>query len=264
MTRVTGKVVLITGAGSGIGQASAIKLAEEGAQVVVCDIDQSGLEATCKQLNPNNLYLSLTLDVTRNDAWKEALTLIIKQFGRLDGLVNCAGIVMQKSIADTTLESFRRIHKVNLEGPFLGIKHCYEAMRTNPEGGSIVNVSSILGQIGMANHIAYSSSKGGLRLLTKAAALEFGATNSKIRVNSIHPGTIWTSMVTDLVGEAPETKAMMASMAPLNRVGEPSDIANAVTYLMSDSSRFVTGSELTIDGGTTAGLHLATAQSSGE
>jgi NAD(P)-dependent dehydrogenase (short-subunit alcohol dehydrogenase family) len=176
----------------------------------------------------------------------------MERFGRLDVLVNCAGVFLASSIRDLTLEKWRWVMSINLDGVFLGVKYASDAMaRTG--GGSIINMSSAGGIVGTSDSSAYNASKGGVRLLTKAAAIEFSRSGHdfNIRVNSVHPGVIETPMTAPLIGDPRGGKEML-NWQPMGRFGEPVDVAYGVLYLASDESKFVTGSELVIDGGWTA------------
>jgi NAD(P)-dependent dehydrogenase (short-subunit alcohol dehydrogenase family) len=189
-------------------------------------------------------------DVTSETAWERTIETALQSHGRLDVLVNNAGVALVRAVTDTTLEEWRSLQAVNLDAVFLGTKHAVRAMRLHGEGGSIVNVSSASGLVGAPLSSAYCASKGGVRLFTKAVALECAAEG--IRVNSLHPGAVRTPIWAK-VGLSLEDEAALAGASPLRRMAEPEEIADAVVYLASDASRFVTGSELVIDGGYTAG-----------
>jgi len=249
MNRVSGKVALVTGAASGLGKAIAMLLARESAQVSATDINETGGEETVEEIGrQGGLALFLRHDVASESDWKEVVRATVKRFGRLDVLVNCAGVYPSLSIAETTFEKWRSVMSINLDGAFLGTRYGAEAMKET--GGSIINISSTAGLIGVANSAAYSASKGGVRLLTKAAAVEFARAGYNIRVNSVHPGVIKTPMSAPLVNDAVAGKALLDG-TPIGFFGEPDDVAYGVLYLASDESRFVTGSEMVIDGGRT-------------
>jgi NAD(P)-dependent dehydrogenase (short-subunit alcohol dehydrogenase family) len=184
--------------------------------------------------------------------WQTVMALIMKQNQGLDVLVNCAGVFSDASIEVLTLEQWRKVMCVNLDGVFLGIKYAVGAMKESG-GGSIINLSSVGGLIGTINSAPYNASKGGVRLLTKAAAMEFSKAgyDYNIRVNSIHPGVIETPMTAPMISD-PEGGAQMLSWTPLGHFGEPLDVAYGALYLASDESKFLTGSELVIDGGWSA------------
>lgn len=251
--RVAGKVALITGAASGLGKATAERLAEEGAAVVVADIRLEEAEKVAAAIaGKTGRAKALKLDVTSEADWIAAVAVTEQAFGKLNVLVNNAGTADGTWVHKLTLERWRQIHAINLDGVFLGIKHGAEAMK-RAGGGSIVNISSVAGLVGIAEAAAaYCSSKGGVTLLTKATALEFALLKTNIRVNSIHPGYMDTPMLQGVIAayrEPEEARARLTSSEPLGHLGEPRDIANAVLYLASDESKFVTGSQMVVDGG---------------
>ncbi len=252
--RVKGKVALVTGGASGIGRASAILLGKEGATVVVSDIqDDMGKDTVgaIKKAGGDAVYLRH--DVANEDAWISVIVEIKNRFGKLNVLVNNAGIAIAGPIVEMTLADWRRQQSINLDGVFLGIKHGVPLMRASG-GGSIINISSVAGLKGSANLAGYCATKGGVRLFTKAAAMETVGDN--IRVNSVHPGIIetpiWLAIVpgANLPGaNTPDLDTLAANAVPMAKKGVPEDIAQGVLYLASDESRYVTGSELVIDGG---------------
>jgi NAD(P)-dependent dehydrogenase (short-subunit alcohol dehydrogenase family) len=261
MGRVDGRVAIVTGGASGIGRGCALRLAEEGANVAVTDIqDEMGekVVAEISAAGPDALYLRH--DVTEEAAWIDVVGRVVERFGRLDILVNNAGIGILGPVITFSLEDWRRQNAVNLDGVFLGTKHAIPAMRESG-GGSIINMSSVAGLQGAPNFSGYCASKGGVRLFTKAVALECAADH--IRVNSVHPGVIdtpiWTKTSNEDVaipsGEAstPDPKAIAAQIVPSGEVGYPRDIADGVVFLASEESRYMTGTELVIDAGITAG-----------
>jgi NAD(P)-dependent dehydrogenase (short-subunit alcohol dehydrogenase family) len=253
MGRVAGKVAIVTGGASdpGLGRTAALALAREGAAVVVTDIEGAGAEKTAADIrDAGGRALALVHDVTSESRWSEVIAETASAFGRLDVLVNNAGIAVLKSIADLSLSDFERQIAVNLTSVFLGCKHAMPQMKENG-GGSIVNMSSVAGLIGTPGGAAYGASKGGVRILTKCVAVE-GARNG-IRCNSIHPGFIWTNMQAAFVRSLPQGAIDPAQLpVPLGRMGQPEDIAHCVLYLASDESSYVTGAELTVDAGMTA------------
>jgi NAD(P)-dependent dehydrogenase (short-subunit alcohol dehydrogenase family) len=247
--RLEGKVALITGAAKGQGAAEAKLFAKEGASVVLADVavdDGRKLEATLNESGASALFVKL--DVTSLSDWRAAVSAAVEKFGKLDVLVNNAGIYSTVNIEDTDPNEWDRIIDVNLKGVFLGVKACIPAMR-EAGGGSIVNISSIAGIVGSPRGSAYGASKGGVRQLTKAAAIQ----NAKdgIRVNSVHPGPVDTDMIAGNIG-TPQGRANSVSRVPLGRIGTVEDVAYAVLFLASDEASYMTGSELVIDGGVTA------------
>jgi len=247
--RVEGKVALLTGAASGICRASAIRLAREGAKVIAADVNEEGLAETRKMAGTH--CIAQKLDVASEMDWQAAIARIKADYGRLDILGNIAGVARVSPIVAMSLKDWRFVQSVNLDGVFLGIKHAIPLMGESG-GGSIVNISSVYGMVAQAMVSAYCASKGGVRLLTKSAAIEGAAL--KVRVNSIHPGFIETPMIRgDLDDKAmEERRARMLKEHPIGFLGEPDDIANMVLYLASDEARFVTGAEFAVDGGFTA------------
>jgi 3(or 17)beta-hydroxysteroid dehydrogenase len=251
MHRVAGKVALVTGAASGLGRAIVTLLAAEGARMVATDInDAAGQVVVDAIVAAKGEALFVRHDVAREEEWKHVIDATLDRFGRLDVLVNCAGVFVDASIETTTLEKWRWLMSINLDGVFLGVKHGAEAMRKSG-GGSIINLSSAGGIVGTPNSAAYAASKGGVRLLSKAAAIEFSKSNYdyNIRVNSVHPGVMETPMTAPLIAKGGEA---MAGWLPIGRFGTAEDVAYGVLYLASDESKYVTGSELVIDGGWTA------------
>jgi 3(or 17)beta-hydroxysteroid dehydrogenase len=253
MGRVRGKVALVTGAGMGLGRAAALMLAREGARVVVTDVkDDAGRDTAETIIQAGGEAMFIRQDVANESDWRDVIASTRRRFGGLDILVNNAGVLFSSSVEDTSLEQWRWLMSVNLDGVFLGTKNAMVAMKD--KGGSIINLSSVAGLVGLANLGAYNASKGAVRLFTKAAALECAKAGGRIRVNSIHPGGIWTPMLEQFIGKQGETgaDAAAAAMHPVGHAGEPDDIAYGVLYLASDESKFVTGAELVIDGGYTA------------
>ena len=245
--RLSGKVALISGAARGMGESEARLFAREGAQVVLGDIlaDQ-GRAAVENITQQGGTATFVPLDVTHEQDWQRAVETAEQTYGRLDILVNNAGIVRMAPLDETSLEAWNEVIGVNQTGVFLGMKHAVPAMR-RAGGGSIVNISSIAGLIGLPNIPAYQASKGAVRLLTKNAAVQYAT--DKIRVNSVHPGRIETPMTAPL---APERREMLLRLTPLGRDGTAEEVAYGVLYLASDESSYVTGAELVIDGGYTA------------
>ncbi len=251
MARLDGKVALISGGARGMGASEARLFAREGAAVVIGDIlDEEG-EATAASIAVDGGRCRyMHLDVTQEADWQAAVTEAVSQFGSLDVLVNNAGIGSSSfQIHQEPVELWDRTIDVNLKGVFLGTRTAVPAM-LDAGGGSIINISSQLGIVGVPyNGSAYQTSKGGVRIFTKAAALQYA--DRGIRVNSVHPGPIVTEM-TRAGRNDPERLSIMMARIPMGRYGEPEEVANAVLYLASDESSFVTGSEVVVDGGWTA------------
>jgi NAD(P)-dependent dehydrogenase (short-subunit alcohol dehydrogenase family) len=267
MAGLAGRVALVTGAASGIGRASAIALAREGARVVVADVDERGGTEVCRAIEADKGKADfVALDVTDESAWSRAIEQIRSRLGALHVLVNNAGICISAPLAELSLASWRRQLAVNLDGVFLGTKAALPLMAASG-GGSIINVSSVAGLRGVPGLSGYCATKGGVRLFTKAVALECAHAKNRVRVNSIHPGGIetplWAKMANDgqppAAGDPAIPERMQAareaslSATPLAFNGTPEDIAAGVVYLASDEARFITGSELVIDGGAMAG-----------
>lgn len=254
--RLQHKVALVSGGGSGIGEAVCRRFAEEGATVVVTDIAGEKAVSVADAITANGgKALALVQDVTDETMWQTVVADIIEQCGRLDVLVNNAGIAIPGTVEDTSLEDWRKTQSVNMESVFLGTRAAIPAMRQ--DGGSIINISSIEGIVGEPKMAAYNASKGGVRIFTKSAALHCAEQDYPIRVNSVHPGFIQTPLIEGALASMPaeEAQAMFARVVgniPLKKLGSPVDIAHACLYLASDESAYMTGSELVIDGGYTA------------
>ncbi|MGD9161804.1 MAG: glucose 1-dehydrogenase [Desulfobacteraceae bacterium] len=254
MDRVKGKTAFITGAASGLGEASTLLLAKEGAAIVVADINESkGQEVVKKIQQEGGKALFVKLDVSNETDWENAIVKTLSEFQKLDILVNNAGIQYVKELEDTPLEDWRKLMSICLDGVFLGTKHAIRAMKETG-GGSIINISSVVGIVGTVDSTsAYCAAKGGVRAFTKAAALECSKAgrNYNIRVNSIHPGATETQMVTEMLKDK-TIRETLEKAHPIGNLGKPIDIAYGVLYLASDESRMVTGAEMVIDGGWTA------------
>ncbi len=253
MNRLKGKTALITGAGSGLGLATAQCFAQEGARVVLTDIDHARVEAEAQRLcAAGHDAAALAHDVTREADWDRVIAAV---GATLDVLVNNAGVGRLGNVEQASLQDWRAVLEINLDGVFLGTQKAIAAMKGR--GGSIINVSSIEGLIGEPNLAAYNASKGGVRLLTKSAALHCAAQGYGIRVNSLHPGYIATPMVTGALAALPADVAQalqadIVSRIPLGRLALADEIAPALVFMASDESRYMTGAELVIDGGYTA------------
>ena len=253
MDRVKGKVAIVTGGAGGLGKAEASLLAKEGAAVVVTDVDEVSIKRVAEEISSNGgKAISVQHNVAGEAEWAKVIQKTLDEFGRLDVLVNNAGVIIYKKIEDTSLEEWRWLMSVNLDGVFLGTKFAIETMKNNG-GGSIINIASVAGLIGNPDAAAYHASKGGVRSLSKAAAIECSKAGYgyNIRVNSIYPGVIQTRMADDLMKDEAKYKTALSWHA-MGHFGEPEDIAYGVLYLASDESKFLTGSELVIDGGWTA------------
>lgn len=251
MDRLKGKIALISGAARGQGAAEARLFAREGAKVVLGDVRAELLRQTAEAINAqlgSKFAEPIHLDVTRGTDWRSAVNLAVREFGGLDILVNNAGIANMKGLEETSEEEWDAIVNVNQKGVWLGMKAAIPAMRKRG-AGSIVNISSIFGLIGSSGSTAYHGSKGAVRLLTKAAAVQYGPEN--IRVNSIHPGLIYTPMVEEALPSREELQPML-DMTPMKRGAKPEEVAAAVLFLASDEASYVTGAELAVDGGYSA------------
>jgi NAD(P)-dependent dehydrogenase (short-subunit alcohol dehydrogenase family) len=258
--RVEGKIALVTGGAQGLGEAAARMLMHEGARVAITDINHAGAERIAGTLNAQKpgAAIAIAHDVTREDQWQSALDETERRLGGLHVLVNNAGIGLTKDLETITLEEWRRVHAIDLDGVFLGCKHAIPLMARTVKatglGGSIVNISSISGIIAGHNMAAYNSAKAAVRHLSKSVALHCARRGYAIRSNSVHPVFIATPILDGLVERLgkEEAYAKLGRQVPLGHIGEPDDIAYAVLYLASDESKFVTGAELKVDGGISA------------
>jgi len=245
---LAGRLALVTGAASGIGRATAKALAAAGARVILAD--RNSADAVVAELAGQG-HRAATLDVTDEAGWGQLAAEIEQDGGVLDILVNNAGFGVFRSIADTTLDQWRSIIAVNLDSVFLGCRAMLPSLSRSSHGGTIVNMSSIRGIAGGANAASYCAAKGGVRLFTKALALECSAAGNNVRANSIHPGHILTPLTAG-VHDDPAVHAALMRDIPAGRLGTPEEIADAILFLASDSSRYMTGAELVVDGGSTA------------
>ncbi|MDH4611437.1 SDR family oxidoreductase [Pseudomonas sp. BN102] len=244
MKRVQDKVVLITGAASGVGKADALLLAAEGARVVLADIDRVAGEALAAEIGAAALFVEL--DVAEEQHWQRAIEQTLATFGRLDVLVNNAAICPLGTIEEASLAQWRNVMRVNADGYFLGCKYGIEAMKRNASGGSIIMMSSVAALGGLPPMCAYTGSKGAVTALTRNVAMHCKNSGYRIRCNSIHPDGIWTPMTQSLVPNL-DPVALGIGDNPMARMCMPEDVANLVLFLASDESRFVNGAELRID-----------------
>jgi 3(or 17)beta-hydroxysteroid dehydrogenase len=253
--RLRGKVALVTGGGSGIGRAICTLFASEGAHVLVIDLNGAGAAATAALLG--DTASAHEMDVTSEPGWQNLTAACLDRDGRLDLLVNCAGIGRAGNFEELSLEDWNAQIAVNLTGVFLGCKHGVKAMRKAGHGGSIVNISSIAGLVGGDDIAGYSASKGGVTMLTKSVALHCAKYRTGIRCNSVHPTYVDSEMLDPVAATFPSRAAMIAGMAeavPLGRIAKPADVANACLFLASDEAGMVSGSSLLVDGAQLAGL----------
>jgi len=240
MSRLTNKVVLVTGAAGAIGSAIAEAIVQAGGIAIATDLAGSA-------------GIDHALDVTAEEDWLRVVGEIGRAAGRLDGLVNAAGIAVLGTVEDTELAAWRKVMAVNLDGTFLGCKHALALMKR--DGGSIVNISSVSGLVGGYNFAAYNASKGGVRLLSKSVALHGARLEPKVRCNSVHPAFIEGPMADAIIAATSDparARTRMTRDVPLGRFGRPAEVADMCVYLLSDESAFVTGAEFVIDGGLTS------------
>jgi len=243
MARLDGKVAIITGSAQGMGESHARMFINEGAKVVITDLNEEKGSALAEELGENAIFVKQ--NVTSEDDWKNVIDETEKTFGPVDVLVNNAGITMSKSIEDTTLDDYNKIVQINQVSVFLGIKAVGPSMK-KADGGSIINISSMNGIVGGA--IAYTDTKFAVRGMTKAAALEYSPHG--IRVNSVHPGVIETPMI--MQEDVKEQVEAFAKTIPMKRIAKVEEVSQTVLFLASDDSSYSTGSEFVIDGGLTA------------
>lgn len=249
MERLAGKVAIVTGAARGMGSAEAELFAKNGARVLLGDVLTTEVSAAAEAINQQvgaDVALAMALDVTSKSAWDRAVATAIERWGGIDILVNNAGVVKSSGLMEGDEAEWDHLVGVNQKGVWLGMRAVVPSMRERG-GGSIVNISSVGGLTGTAIQTIYHGTKGAVRLLSKAAAANLA--KDKIRVNSLHPGVILTEMLGSV---STEEAAMYASFAPMNRLGQPHEVAYAALFLASDESSFVTGAELAVDGGFTA------------
>lgn len=263
MNRLDGKIALISGAGRGIGAATAKLMVEAGAKVIIGDIIEKQGRELAENLGPNASFVRL--DVTMEEDWERAVDLAQSSFGGLDILANNAGLFLGRDFSDVSLDDWNRLVSVNMTGVWLGTKVATEALAergaASPQGSAIVNTASIAGLVGSELDPLYSMTKGGVTLFTKSTALNFSRKGYKIRVNSVHPGVVITDMGEQTfvsrakqfgTNDIERSKQTALAAHPIGRLGVPEDIANGIVFLASDDSGFMTGAGLVIDGGLTA------------
>lgn len=254
MGRVSNKVIIITGAASGLGKADAIRLSDEGAKLVLTDINVLEGEQVVKECKNEALFFEQ--DVSQENSWSDLIKTTLSEFGKLDVLVNNAGIAQIGNIESTTTDQWRDILRVNLDSVFFGCRAAIPEM-SKSGGGSIINMSSTTALIGLSPYLAYSAAKGGIRSMTKSIAIHCQEQKNNIRCNSIHPGSIFTPMVDDALKNLVGIKLMDQEDPEATRkamgIGEPLDVANLVLFLASEESKHINGAELVIDNGATAG-----------
>ena len=255
MGRLLGKIAIITGGANGIGKAICERFVDEGALVIIADVNRKMGEKAAQKLKEKASFTEL--DVREKDQWKSLMDGVISKHGKLDVLVNNAGILStssQQSVEDVNLEEWRSVQSVNVEGVFLGCQAAIKVMK--PTGGSIVNLSSVAGLIASPGIVAYGASKGAVRQLTKSIAVDCARKGYRIRCNSVHPGLIETDMGQNSMhmggGNPEENYNNRVALTPMGEIGSPIDIANGILFLASDEARHMTGAELVIDGGLTA------------
>lgn len=256
MTKLQGRVAIITGAASldGLGFAIARLFAEQGATVIITDVSPD-IEHRVQHLAPSTdvaalPHIALQHDVRNETAWDSIFSIAVERFGRVDILVNNAGITLRDPIDIMSFDNWQKVIETNLNSSFLGCRAAVREMRRHGAGGAIVNIASISGVVGMRNSSPYGASKGGIRSLTKVVALE--TAREGIRCNVVCPGLIMSDIHTAVINKMPEAHKALVDAIPMGRLGEPRDIAEAALFLVSDSARYVTGTELIVDGGYTA------------
>lgn len=253
MIDLSGKVALVTGAASagGLGFAAASIMAAQGASLFLTDLDGEAVEARAAELRAaGHEAEAMAQDVTSEAQWAAVRDALLARFGRLDIMVNNAGIAVLRHMNEMTAADWHRQISVNLDSVFFGTKMAVDQMRAQGQGGSIINLSSVAGLVGVAGTGAYAASKGGVRLFSKSVALETAAEN--IRINTIHPGMIWTDMQKVAIADNKEVFDQIVAAVPMRRMGEPRDIGNMVAFLASDAAGYITGAEFVVDGGMVA------------
>lgn len=249
MIDLNGKVALVTGAASagGLGFAAARKMAGQGASLFLTDLDGATIEARAAELRAEGFNAqAMAQDVTDEAQWSAVVDAIIAAYGHLDIVVNNAGIAVLRAMSDMTKADWDRQISVNLDSVYLGTKAAVDQMRKQGKGGSIINLSSVAGIVGVAGTAAYAASKGGVRMMSKSVALETAREN--IRVNTVHPGMIWTDMQKVAIADNKEVFDQIVAAVPMGRMGEPEDIGAMVAFLASDDAKYITGAEFVVDG----------------
>lgn len=250
MNRLANKIALVTGGAStpGLGSATAQRFAEEGAVVYITDVDLAGAETIAQGIrDKGGQAIALAHDVTKPEAWDHVFATIEQAYGRLDILVNNAGIAILRMIDGFSDAEWLKQNDVNLNSVFYGTQRAVKLMRKVGKGGSIINLSSVAGSVGVQGCAAYSAAKGGVRMFSKCVALE--CARDKIRCNSVHPGMIMTNMQTVALRDNPGQYEIISNAIPMGAFGEPRDIANMNLFLASDESSYITGAEFVVDGG---------------
>ena len=251
MGRLQGKVALVTGGSKGIGKAIVERFAEEGAKVVFTAIEKEAGDALEKELIPDRLVF-MQQDVSKKEDWDRIINATISKFGKINIIVNNAGIGVFSNIEKMDEKNWNATIGVNLTGTMWGVTYGIQAMKNNHEKNSIINLCSVEGLIGDPDLLAYNASKGGVRLLTKSAALHCAREGYDIRINSVHPGYVDTPLVANLEKTDPKVADHLVSLHPMGRLAKPIEVANMSLFLASDESSFSTGSEFIVDGGYTA------------
>ena len=251
--KLQGKYALVTGAGSGIGQATALLFAQEGAHIIAADMNVEGLQSTQQKMAERGLQVeTVVLNVTEESMVKSVVAQTLERHGRVDLLLNIAGIGSTQTVVDTDLEIWERVFAVNVRGTFLMSKYLLPAM-IQQNFGVIINMASVAGLVGLPDRAAYCASKAAVIGLTRAMAVDH--VKQGIRVNAICPGTVdspWVGRLLDAADDAAEARRKLVARQPMGRLGQPEEIAEAALYLASDAARFITGTTLAIDGGLTA------------
>ena len=255
MGRVQDKVAIITGAASGLGFAAARKLLEEGAKVILTDVNREVLDSMSERLSDfsKSQFQAIFHDVTQEESWIELINKTESDQGKINILVNSAGISLGADVVSTDFDIWKKVHQVNLDSVFLGCKYAVPVMGKYGHG-SIINISSISGIVAGWNTAAYNSSKAGVRLLSKSVALFCAKKGFEVRCNSVHPAFVNTPILDPIKQAfgADEAVAKLARQIPMNKIGDTDDVSYAILYLASDESKFMTGTEIVLDGGLSA------------